>query len=74
MDVSTILSAHELQGSASFFLFIMGEMECYERLAPCIGITSVEVTEIKMNPPYDYKLQKQRFLEFWMVEQRPSML
>ena len=77
--LSAILSSHQLEASLldsvcddDLFLLVVDEMVSYERLAPCLGVTAVQVHEIQNDNPHNYKLAKQRFLELWRDKSGPS--
>ena len=77
--LSAILSSHELEASLldsvcddDLFLLVVDQMVSYERLAPCLGVTAVQVHEIQNDNPHNYKLAKQRFLELWRDKSGPS--
>ena len=51
---------------------MVDEIVSYERLAPCLGVTAVQVHEIQNDNPHNYKLAKKRFLELWRGKSGPS--
>ena len=69
--LSNILTLYKLEASLldnacddDLFLYVVDEIESFEELAPHLGITSVEVFELKNNHR-KYKEAKQNFLQLW---------
>ena len=55
-----------------FFLVVIDEMMTYEELAPYLGITRVQIHELKNDYPHEYKLAKMNFLQLWRDKNGPG--